>query len=138
MGARPSLRVLHGGVVNPAPLHPDDRALFQLMHMLAFAAAAHFNLPLREFEPKRRPSPGGAYGLCNLTSGTVSILFRCKHSAREGGAWFRSPSTKREVVETVAHELAHFRDAGHGVEHKAFTTEIRAWLEAASLYAPSK
>lgn len=109
-------------------LHPDDLTRFHWVRVLAFRAASHFDLPLKVFEPKRRPLGDGAGGVCYVNEGRCAVVFRYKNHATDGGRWFPDPISFAWILETTAHELAHLRHPNHSPLHKALTAVIWGYL----------
>ncbi len=104
--------------------HPDDHALYLLCELVARRVAEAYKLDLRGFEHKRRPSSDGALGLCDLRTNTISIVFRHRDLQCDGGKWHKRRLCFTEILNTIAHELAHLRYPDHGKKFKAFCTKL--------------
>ena len=94
-------------------LHKKDKEDFELVCKMAYRIANAFNLDLKVFEPKRRPHPYGAWGLCYVAEKRIGVVFRHK----EKGKWLDKLSIEK-VIETTCHELAHLRHPNHGKDFK--------------------
>lgn len=104
--------------------HQDDHALYVLCEIAACKVADDYKLDLKGFEHKRRPSPDGAIGLCDLRTNVISIVFRFRALQMDGGKWWKKRLSLRMILETIAHELAHLRHDNHGTEFKEFEREL--------------
>ncbi len=107
-------------------IHDDDVATLDKLVSLGLRAATKFRLQLCTIEPKRRPSSNGAFGLCYIDEGRVSIVLRY----RDGGQWWKNSLTWREVENTLVHELAHFRYPNHSSNHQILTAKIGAYVQS--------
>lgn len=125
MPSKPPVKSPRDKLIRKMNLHPDDRANYCKVFRIAFFVAWKFKLPLRWVEPKRRPLSTCASGLCYVEEGRVSLVFRWKRRAEFGGTWWSEPREMEGVIGTLAHELAHLRERGHGPEFKALEQEIR-------------
>jgi hypothetical protein len=105
-------------------LHPDDMQTFKLAKQVAHFLARSEGLLLLTVEPKRRPLEFGALGLCYHTQWRISIAFRWKHRAGNGGQWYKKPLPLKGVLETVAHEVAHLRYPNHGKQFKELENKL--------------
>ena len=99
-------------------LHPDDIELFKRARLVAYSLASICGADLREVEPKRRPLADGADGLCYVAEHKISIAFRYKHRASEGGCWYKHPIKWLCITQTVAHEIAHLIYPNHSKQFR--------------------
>lgn len=106
-------------------IYPDDIGTFKAMMKIAVTLSNRHKLGMKEFEPKRRPSPDGALGICYCDERRVSVVFRFKANKCDGGIWWPKPLSKDDVRDTVAHELAHLRYNSHCILFKAFDEQLR-------------
>lgn len=104
-------------------LHPDDIKNYEFAKQVATYLARSEGLRMLAFEPKRRPSYGTS-GICYCEERRISIVFRWKQSARDGGAWLKRPIPFPEVLDTVAHEIAHLRYPNHGKDFQALYKKL--------------
>ena len=101
-------------------IHGDDIDFYNQCKEYAFKLSDSIQGDLKDFEPKRRPSSGGAEGLCYTDEKRISIVFRF----RDEGKWFNRPLSKNEVLRTVAHEVAHLIHANHSKEFRALEKDL--------------
>ena len=94
-------------------IHPDDSELLQRARALANRLASLIGETCT-LEPKARPFPGNAIGLCYCAEKRISIVFRYKNKKSSGGAWWSKSFPWYEVARTVAHEVAHLKCPNHG------------------------
>ena len=100
-------------------MHPDDFEIFHEARKLAYRLADLIDEKLNTFEAKRRPSTG-TLGLCYVDERRISILFRRKSDGR----WWKHPQTRKDVLETVAHEVAHLRHPNHNKEFRKLEKQL--------------
>ena len=105
-------------------IHSADIEFYNQCKEYAFKLSDSIQGGLKDFEPKRRPSPGGAEGLCYTDEKRISIVFRFKNAHYDGGKWFNKPLRRYEVLETVAHEVAHLIHNNHGPAFKRLEKEL--------------
>jgi len=109
-------------------IHPDDVAFSLELDAIAFTLSEEYGLDLRILENKRRPYQYSAYGHFYLSDRRISITLRYKvraYQARISGIkWYPEPLDEFQVLDTLAHELAHARYFDHSKRHKAFTAEL--------------
>jgi len=104
-------------------LHPDDKEIFGKCVELAHRLAGYLNLTCT-IEPKRRPNADGAFGLCYHEEKRISVVLRFKDSQRNGGRWWDTRLSDKDIFETVAHEVAHLVHPNHGANFKKLEAEL--------------
>jgi hypothetical protein len=77
-------------------------------------------------EPKRRPLPFRAAGLCYSNERRIAIALRYRDEAEHGGGWWSIPLLKDKVLKTVAHEVAHLAHPNHSREFRELTAKLVA------------
>lgn len=88
-------------------IHPDDEKLFGILQQFAAIAAETGNYSLAIVEPKRRPHPGGALGLCYQSENRICFAIRFK----EGPNWWRNRLSIYDILDTILHEVCHLPSA---------------------------
>lgn len=110
-------------------LHEEDIPLFRLLELAAWRHAVWQKLPLKVFEPKRRPLETHAFGLCHPKEGRICVAVRWK---KLSGFWMDCPISAEKLIETVAHELAHLRnfpgESDHGPKWRRLFRDIHDWM----------
>jgi hypothetical protein len=103
-------------------LHPDDVLLFTEMVGIARRVAKSYELKLGNViaTPDPRYSKA-ALGTCSY-SGTIALTMRGMH---EDGSWDETPRGREEVLDTIAHELAHLAHMNHGTAFQEFEEEMQ-------------
>lgn len=105
----------------------QDIPLFRLLELAAWRHATWQKLPLKVFEPKRRPTYD--FGLCYPAEGRVVVAVRWK---RANGLWNPTPIPAETLIETLAHELAHLRnfpgEPAHGPKWRRLFRDIHDWM----------
>lgn len=101
-------------------LPTQDLPLYRLSEEVCWRWAALSNYPLRRVEPIRNHCDKGTYGWYNRVSKSLNIGIR--FSTR--GCWKAWPHTAYNILDSIAHELAHFQHFNHGKKHKGLSKEI--------------
>jgi len=105
-------------------LYSDDKGMFdkvvELANRLIKLLDSSYSCTI---EPKRRPTPGNAIGLC-YQGNRIAILIRYKDSVRNGSTWHSERLSDKTIFETVAHEIAHLKHFNHGSEFKKLEQEL--------------
>ena len=108
----------------------SDLPIWRLVETTAWRHSCLQRLPLKVFEPSRYPISNTFFGHCWPHDGTVRMALRWRHA--KTGAWHRHPLPAEQIVNTLAHELAHLRifrgEAGHGPRWKKLFLEIMDWM----------
>lgn len=111
-------------------IHPDDMPTLERARELANRLAASIGQTCT-LEPKRRPHPMSALGLCYCAEKRIAITFRYQNpktgwhlDPSQYGKWRRNPLPWAEVAETVAHEVAHLIHANHSPAFRALEREL--------------
>jgi hypothetical protein len=99
--------------IDASHAHEDDRSLVVEVGKATFEAAKELGLPMRVFEAKRRPYPGGREGVCYTHEGRVSVAFRF----REGQQWWTKRLKVGSVLQVAGHELAHLVNPDSAAHH---------------------
>jgi predicted metal-dependent hydrolase len=99
-----------------------NKDIKKLRHLrrLARIAAKAFKLPLRELYINECLESQDMWGGCYWEYGTIEIRLR----TYEGG-WLNN----KLVIDTLAHELAHLVEPGHGKAHKLLWFAIAQMLQ---------
>lgn len=105
-------------------MYTDDVEIFKEAKTLAYRLADLIGETLNTFEAKRRPLAGCAWGLCYIEERRISIRFRAKARAVDGGEWWNCPDPRKQILETVAHEVAHLKHPNHSVEFKTLEKQL--------------
>lgn len=108
-------------------LHPDDSVLFERATVLTLRLAAAIGRTC-VVEPKRRPLPDGADGVCYLDRSCVAIKIRNKDRAEDGGKWWARPLPWDSIAQTVAHEVAHLIHPNHGADFRTLEERLRKMI----------
>ena len=104
-------------------LHPDDWGLFHEVRMTLAHYAQEYNFPLRNVEPLPRKKTRDRHGDCSRNR-DIRICLR----EFRNGKWSKKREKAHQIVDTMAHELAHLRYWKHGqlwmVEHAALLMDM--------------
>lgn len=99
----------------------QDLPLYRLVEETCWRWAAYSRYPLKRVEPIRNHSDPKSFGWYNRVSKSVNIGIRFSFQSR----WRANPHTAYNILDSVAHELAHFQFFNHGKKHTALIEEIR-------------
>lgn len=86
-----------------------DRALWKLVVLLLDGAAVDYDIAYRWARPTRRKDTEFCAGTCSKR-GVIRITLRVFRKGR----WAKRPNRAYEIVDTMAHELAHAVHWNHG------------------------
>lgn len=112
-------------------LHPRDVRLWREVVRIGIDTARAFKLPLFSISPSNTGDCNGtddyrsAYGWCNPGTGCINIVPRFR-TADDAG-WLQR-RTKEDILQTLAHELAHLRVRGHGKRFAATMDNIHNYI----------
>lgn len=95
-----------------------DKPLFSFVAKQLFSYAQRFQLPLRQVKPMKRRNAKRYYGQCSAR-GTIRITLR-----RRG-----KRILPYQIVDTMAHELAHLRHWKHRKEWFGLHTRILSLMD---------
>lgn len=107
-------------------LASHDDYLWQEVEYIAWRWACLFRLPMISVEPYPAHGTGGCWGWCDPKTGRVAICVRESSFEEPDGdsLWNEKPLSAFRILDTLAHELAHFAHSGHGKKHKRLHKEI--------------
>ena len=106
---------------------PDcDLSLWKAVELAAWRYACLHSVPLKSVEPIRNPG-GTNNGLCYQDEGRVCITIR---ERRANGDWASVPENGLDIVDTLAHELAHLLDKTTELHSKRWRLEFDEIKEA--------
>jgi hypothetical protein len=91
-------------------LHPADREVFRFLAKAARRYAKKFNLRFGGLRPTLRHETRLIHGQCFHQSKTVHLTVR----EFKDGKWTPRRHEAWQILDTLAHELAHIRYHGHG------------------------
>jgi len=104
----------------------EDQPYFENIKVITLMTADRFGLELKEVVPSVLPRKGKVQhflGWCS-SSGTIKISVR----AVENKKWAKARNPDRDILLTVAHELAHLKYMDHGPQHTTLTKSIFNYL----------
>lgn len=109
---------------------PDlDLPLWRAVELAAWRYACLHKIPLKKIEPVKSTIKED-YGYTWVRCGVIALRIR---NRTKRGYWMHHPETGRELVDTLAHELAHLLapdEEGHGRRWRLEFDELkRAMLE---------
>jgi len=89
-------------------IHKHDRKLWSFCEQVVWTYASLYDLTISDVKPVKRKNAGNRFGQCSK-HGIVRLTLRdFSH-----GHWARRPELAYEIVDTIAHELAHLRHQKH-------------------------
>ncbi len=97
-----------------------DRDLFLVVEYIAWRWACLYDLPLVSVEPYPAHASSSAYGWNDVQFGRIAICVRRSNN----GLWDKAPLSTEAILDTIAHELAHFEHKGEGKKHRKFTKAL--------------
>lgn len=109
-------------------LHKDDRELWVFVEKVIWRYAGLFDLPIEEVKPVKRKNTHDRYGQCSK-NGVVRIALR----TFSRGRWSKRPELSYQIVDTIAHELAHLREQKHGALWIRLYADILAHLSTTTV-----
>lgn len=89
-------------------LHPDDHELFYAVKSITREYALVFDLKLKSVKPMKLRNAEGVVGTCSK-DGQIRIRLR----ASTDGKWDKKRDLPYQIVDTIAHELAHLLHQKH-------------------------
>jgi predicted metal-dependent hydrolase len=89
-------------------LHKDDRELWSFVEKVIWDYASIYGLAIWGVKPVKRRNTHDRYGQCSK-NGIVRLSLR----TFSHGRWDKRPELAYEIVDTIAHELAHLRHQKH-------------------------
>lgn len=103
-----------------------DLPLWHAVELAAWRYACLHHLPLRAAEPIRNPG-GFNNGLCYQEEGRIQLTIRERLA---NGTWSSVPDNGIDIVDTLAHELAHLADKATEMHSRRWRLEFDEIKEA--------
>jgi predicted metal-dependent hydrolase len=101
-------------------IHKKDAALFAYVVTAMKVYADKFQLPLVSIKPLERKNCARYFGRCS-TGGKIRV--RVRDARKDGGGW-KGRDEPYQIIDTMAHELAHLRTVEHTEEWFNLHTQI--------------
>ena len=99
-------------------LHDED--LWCAVEFIAWKWACLFHLPMKGIVPFPAHGTSTTKGWNDPYTGVISVAVRYSND----GIWEEKPLGALVILDTIAHELAHFRHGKENRKHRKFTKEI--------------
>jgi predicted metal-dependent hydrolase len=109
-------------------VHKADRRLWSFVEQVVWTYASLYDLAISEVKPVKRKNAHDRYGQCSK-HGVVRIAVR----TFSDGKWDKRPELAYEIVDTIAHELAHLKHQKHNIAWLRLYANILAGLSSTSV-----
>lgn len=116
-----SLLMTNAEILGGRLLPVQDLPLYRFAEECCWRWAALSQYSLRRVEPLRDHANHKTFGWMFKSSKTVNIGIRFSFRGR----WLANPLTAYNIIDTIAHELAHFQQFNEGPKHARHTHDIR-------------
>lgn len=109
-------------------LHKDDKYIFCIYRIIALKTIKKYRLKVKRIEPKKHPykKTKYVYGIYYPETELVTIAVRWKNPNTR--KWHKRRMNNNDVLDTLAHELAHSRHIDHNKTHQKFTNQLYEYM----------